>query len=279
MTTQITPRTVIEAFLPFAGEISLAQVYDTANHAGLEDQPVRLAIRRLIAAGDIVQHGRGRAGTLTLTDDGHRRLHRDRQSLALAFAQDTGEMTWDRHWHLIAVSAPETHRGIRDNLRRELLKLGAAAISTGLYASAHDLRDTLPTDSAPYISTATTTDLSVQGVNDPLLIAETLWPQAPTIAAYQSLADAIQQDADNAALPQDVRLLRLAEALEYAMREDPLVPPELRNHPWSPASVREAWAQRWEELSSDDETRIYSGWWPPLRTRQQIKGDHAALRS
>lgn len=265
MTTPITPRTVIEAFLPFQGEVSLARVYDTANGAGLDDQPVRLAIRRLIAAGDIVQHGRGRAGTLSLTGDGHLRLQRDRQSLALAFAQDTGEMKWDRRWHLVAVSAPESHRGIRDSLRRELLKLGAATISTGLYASAHDLRDILPPDSAPYITTATTTDLSVQGVNDPFLIAETLWPQAPIIAAYQSLADAIQQDSDNATLPQDVRLLRLAEALEYAMRNDPLVPPELRNHPWPPAIVREAWAQRWEELSSDDETTIYSGWWPPAK--------------
>ena len=268
MTTQITPRTVIEAFLPFEGDVSLTRVYDTANRAGLEDQPVRLAIRRLIAAGDIVQHGRGRAGTLSLTGDGHRRLHRDRQSLALAFAQDTGEVKWDRHWHLIAVSAPETHRDIRDSLRRELLRLGAAAISTGLYASAHDLRDTLPTDSAPYISTATTSDLSVQGVKDPLLIAEALWPKAPIIAAYRSLDNAIQQDTDNAALPKVVRLLGLAETFERAMRKDPLVPPELRNRPWPPASVREAWAQRWEELSSDGETTIYSGWWPSTRAAE-----------
>lgn len=263
MTIRIRPRTVIEAFLPFEGEVSLVRVYDAANHAGLDDQPVRLAIRRLIAAGDIVQQGRGRAGTVSLTSTGRGRLKRDRESLTLAIAQDTGEVKWDRRWHLIAVSAPETHRGIRDSLRRELLKLGAAAISTGLYTSAHDLRDTLPADSAPYISTASTNDLSVQGVNAPLLIAETLWPKAPIIAAYQSLADAIQQDADNASLPKDVRLLRLAEAIERAMRDDPLVPPELRNHPWPPASVREAWAQRWEELNSIGETTIYSGWWPP----------------
>lgn len=262
MAFQISPRTVIEAFLPFDGEVLLARVYDTANHAGLDDQPVRLAIRRLIAAGDVIQHGRGRAGVLRLTDDGSRRLQRDRQSLALAFAQDAGEVRWAGCWHLIAVSAPETHRSIRDGLRRELLKLGAAAVSTGLYASAHDLRDALPTDVAPYITSATTTDLSVQGVSDPLLIAETLWPPAPTIAAYRDLEDAMDHDAHSASLPKEVRLLGLAEALERAMRDDPLVPPELRNHPWPPARSREVWAQRWEELSSDGDIAIYPGWLP-----------------
>ncbi|MGP5243252.1 PaaX family transcriptional regulator C-terminal domain-containing protein, partial [Corynebacterium variabile] len=73
MDMQITPRTLVEAFLPFEGEVSLAEVYAVANLAGLEDQPVRLAIRRLVAAGDVVQHGRGRAGSLTLTGTGLRR--------------------------------------------------------------------------------------------------------------------------------------------------------------------------------------------------------------
>lgn len=265
MDMQITPRTLVEAFLPFEGEVSLAEVYAVAKLAGLEDQPVRLAIRRLVAAGDVVQHGRGRAGSLTLTGTGRRRLQRDRQSLALAFAQDAGEVRWDGSWLLIAVSAPESDRHVRDSLRRELLKLGAATISTGLYASPHDLRDMLSADSVRYVATATTADLSVRGVNDPLVIAEMLWPKASIIEPYQGIQDAIAQEVDTPSLPREVRLLILAEALERAMRADPLVPPELRSCTWPPTKVREEWAHRWEELSTDGGATIYSGWWPPVQ--------------
>lgn len=263
MAAQITPRTLVEAFLPLVDEVSLAEVYDAANLAGLDDQPVRLAIRRLIAAGDAVQRGRGRAGELRLTDEGRGRLQRDRQSLALAFAQDAGEAAWDGRWHLVAVSAPESDRRIRDGLRRELIGLGAVAVSTGLYVGPHDLREVLPAEIAPYITTAATSDLSVQGVRDPLVIAETLWPQAPIIDAYAHLDETLQRDAGDETLPNVVAQLVLAEALERAMRHDPLVPLELRSRPWHPSGVRDEWLRRWEALDDDSGATIYAGWWPP----------------
>lgn len=263
MAMRIAPRTVIEAFLPFEGEASLRDVYDTANLTGIDDQPVRLAIRRLVTAGDIVQHGRGRAGLLTLTDAGRQRLQRDRQSIALAFAQDAGEARWNGRWQLIAVSAPESDRKVRDSLRRELVEWGAVAISTGLYATPHDFLGALPTEAAPYITTAITEDLSVQGMTDPLLIAEALWPQAPIVAAYQRSEESIHHAGHDAGRPEVVRLLMLAETLERAMRKDPLIPLELRNRPWVPTRVRDAWARRWEALSKDNPGLIYPGWWPP----------------
>lgn len=264
MAMQIAPRTVVEALLPFEGRVALAEVYDQANLTGLDDQPVRLAIRRLVAAGDVVQHGRGRAGSLTLTDSGRRRLQRDRQSLALAFAQDAGHVKWDGLWYLIAVSAPESDRSIRDSLRRELVAMGAVTISTGLYVSPHDLRKALPVEAAANIATATTADLAVQGMADPMLIAEALWPRQPVIDAYQDIEDAVRQDAASSTLTPVVGLLHLAEALERAMRHDPLIPLDLRGQPWPPSTVRGAWARRWEELSRDGGAMVYPGWWPPV---------------
>lgn len=258
---QIAPRTLVEAFLPFEGEASLADVYDAANLAGLDDQPVRLAIRRLIAAGDALQGGRGRAGVLRLSDAGRQRLHRDRQSLALAFAQDAGEVRWDGRWRLIAVSAPEADRRVRDGLRRELGELGAVAISTGLYVSPHDLREALPASATPFISTATAGDLVLRGISDPHLIAETLWPAAPIATAYRTIEDALRDDDERPARPSVVRLLLLAEALERAMRPDPLIPLELRRRPWVPTTIRSAWGLRWDALSGDAGP-VYPGWWP-----------------
>lgn len=264
MTWQISPRTVIEAFLPLAGVAPLAEIYDTANLAGLGDQPVRLAIRRLIAKGEVEQTGRGRTGTLNLTDTGRWRLERDRQSLALASAQDTGAAPWDGRWRLIAVAAPERERAVRDMLRRGLHELGAVAISTGLYVSPHDLVTELPAEARPHLSTATTDDLDVRGVNDPKAIAETLWPSLPTIATYATIDEALRREISNAGVPTVVRMLLLAEALEQALREDPLLPLELRSSPWPPSRTRTAWSDQWDALSKKTQSRLYRGW-SPLR--------------
>jgi phenylacetic acid degradation operon negative regulatory protein len=266
VTAQLVPRTIVEAFLPPSGETPLADIYDTANSAGIDDQPVRLAIRRLIAAGDVAQRGRGRAGTLGLTTAGRRRLERDRQSLALAFAQDAGDAPWDGRWRLIAVSVPERDRTVRDTLRRELSELGAVAISTGLYLSPHDLLDALREDAGPYLSTATTDDLDIHGTTDARAIAESLWPRAPIVNAYNGISDVLREDAADTSTPHIVRQLHLATALERAMRDDPLLPPELRGDTWAPTEIRAEWAHRWEELQQAGGSLIYQGWWPPTTT-------------
>ncbi len=263
MTPQIAPRTIVEALLPSSGEVALADIYDAANLSGVEDQPVRLAIRRLIAAGDVAQHGRGRAGTLGLTSAGHRRLQRDRHSFALAFAQDAGEAPWDGRWCLIAVSVPERERSVRDALRRELAELGAVAISTSLYVSPHDLRDALRVDVGSYLSTATSDDLKVRDATEPQAIAEALWPRDAIVRNYAAVAEALREDGTDTSTPGVVRQLRLADALERAMRDDPLIPLELRESPWTPTLLRAAWARRWQVLQEANGGRIYEGWWRP----------------
>ncbi|MGW9628119.1 PaaX family transcriptional regulator [Microbacterium sp. NPDC055312] len=262
MTRQVSPRTVIEAFLPPTGRAPLKLVYDTANLAGLQDQPVRLALRRMVASGDIEQTGRGRAGTIGLTSTGRQRLERDRRSLALAFAQDAGNAPWDGRWRLIAVSVPERERAARDALRRGLHELGAVAISTGLHVSPHDLIAELPDEALPYLSAATTGDLNVRGTTDARTIAQALWPSEPTLAAYATLDETLLRRISDPSLPAVVRLLLLADALELAIREDPLLPLELRRTPWPPSRTRRDWARRWEALREECQSPVYDGWWP-----------------
>lgn len=261
MIERLTPRTVLEAFLPPDGAVPLALVYDTANLAGLADQPLRLTIRRMIAAGEITQSGRGRSGNITLTDHGRQRLHRDRLGLALAFAQDVGRVPWDGSWRLLALSAPERERAVRDALRRELLAAGAALISTGLYLSAHDLRDMLGADVRAKLVTASATDLDVRGTSDPRVLTEILWPPTPVVDAYDVVERALVADAAEPESPVLVRQLHLADALERAMRHDPLIPLELRRGPWRPSATRAAWARRWRTLRDRaGGDCLYSGW-------------------
>nr|WP_223159962.1 PaaX family transcriptional regulator [Leucobacter sp. cx-169] len=243
------------------GEVSLALIYDTANQVGIDDQPVRLALRRLIAAGDIEQYGRGRAGRISLTDSGNHRLSSDRIAVLLAFAQDAGQAPWDGSWRILGMSAPEAERAVRDAFRREVLSLGAASFSTGLYVTPHELTSLLSPSISPYLVTATAEAITMRGVTDPHEIVEALWPAAPVTDAYASLAQAIDDD-DSDAAPL-VRQLRLADALETALRGDPLIPSELRSGQWKPADIRRRWVDSWGEAGSHESTGlIYAGWLP-----------------
>lgn len=261
MNERLTPRTVLEAFLPPDGAVPLALVYDTANLAGLADQPLRLTIRRMIAAGEITQSGRGRSGSIALTDHGRRRLHRDRLGLDLAFAQDAGQAPWDGSWRLLALSTFERERTVRDALRRELLAAGAVVISTGLYVSAHDIRGMLKADARAKFITASATDLDVRGTSDPHELTEMLWPPTPVVDAYDVVERALVTDAAEPEAPVLVRQLHLADALERAMRHDPLIPLELRRGPWRPSTTRTAWAYRWRTLRERaGGDSLYRGW-------------------
>ncbi|MEU4427275.1 PaaX family transcriptional regulator [Actinoplanes sp. NPDC024001] len=253
-----SPRTVLEAFLPLDGAVACGLVYDTANAVGLRDQPVRLTIRRLAAAGELVQEGRGRGGSLRLTAAGRARVDRDRLALRLAQAQDAGAAPWDGAWHLLAVSVEESARSVRDTLRRELVAAGAAAVSTGLYVSPHDLTALLDATDRRHLVLATTSHLDVRGITDPLELAEQLWPAAPVDRAYDVLADVLAQQPAHDPVVQQIRL---ADALERAVRDDPLLPLELRPSPWRPAELRRRWWAAWASLAGRlGDRALYRGW-------------------
>ncbi|MEU4562713.1 PaaX family transcriptional regulator [Actinoplanes sp. NPDC023936] len=258
------PRTVIEAFLPFAGHAELDLVYQAGNAAGIEDQPLRLAIRRMIAAGEITQDGRGRRGRLALTDAGRRRLARDRLGLRLALAQDRGEAPWDGTWRLLAVSVPESERAVRDALRRDLADAGAAVVSTGLYVSPHDLSAMV---GGGNLVRAVATSLDIRGVTSPPEIAELLWPALPIVEGYQVAERAISGSEDTG-VPVVTRQILLADALERAMRDDPLIPLELRPADWAPSRIRRRWLDAWTRLAARlPEEVVYRGWLEPSRSR------------
>ncbi len=261
MTEKISPRTLVEAFLPFDGEADLSLIYDTANEIGIEDQPVRLTVRRLVAAGEIAQRGRGRSGRLELTEAGRDRLSGDRAAVRLVFAQDSGAAPWDGLWRLLAISAPESRRAVRDTFRRDIVSLGAASCSTGLYVTPHDLTPLLSPDISPYLVVAEAENLTLRGLDDPQEIVESLWPAQGIIDGYAALAQAL--DAASESLTPLARRLRLADALEKALRDDPLIPTELRAGHWEPVRLRRRWLERWNQLNDSDGARsVFRGWLP-----------------
>ncbi|MBV2156562.1 PaaX family transcriptional regulator C-terminal domain-containing protein [Kitasatospora sp. SUK 42] len=250
------PRTVVEACFDPQGTASLDYVYDVAAAAGLSDQPVRLAIRRLAAAGVLRQEGRGRKGRLVLTDAGRLRADQDVRHVELAYAQDAGLAAWDGLWRLYTFSVPEQHRPERDALRTALTRLGGAPLAPGAYVSPHDLLEELAAETSEatvgsYLITAEATRLIGPGFTGPAAIAERLWPAAGTVEAYQPLAAALDEDSrhgERGSVELVVAALRLAEAFDHALERDPLLPLELRPAPWPPTRIRRDFQEAWTAI-------------------------------
>jgi len=48
---------------------------------------------------------------------------------------------WDGRWRLVMFDVPEAKRGLRDNIRRELTKLGLGILQASVWISPNDIRD------------------------------------------------------------------------------------------------------------------------------------------
>lgn len=69
---------------------------------------------------------------------------------------------------------------------------------------------------------------------------------------------------DDDDVPVVTRQILLADALERAMRDDPLIPLELRPPDWAPTRIRRRWLDAWEGLAARlPEQVIYRGWLSP----------------
>ena len=251
----VSARTVIDGCFSADGRAPLATVYDVGLAVGFPEQTVRLAIRRMQAAGELQQIGRGRAGTLERTPEGRAAAGREVRLLEFAFAQDAGAAPWDGAWRLHAFTVPESRRTERDALRSALTALGAAPLAPGLYLSPHELREELahalsPATIAERLLSATSRELEVPGCADDSAIAESLWPAAPTRAAYAPLDRVLASPGPRGDDPIELtaRAIMLADALDRALAEDPLLPLELRAADWPPARTRTAFLREWESI-------------------------------
>lgn len=244
----ITPRAVLTNCFSADGQAPLDIVYDAAAILGIPDQPLRLAIRRLTSAGMIEQIGRGRRGHLRLTDQALNRNLLDDEYWNFAIRQDHGEERWDRQWRLIAFSIPETRRSDRDALRAALIRLGAAALAPGLFASPHDLTTALQAELSPRrldddLTLATTTSLTHHGIAIERLTTQ-LWPLDTIRTRYHTLDRVITHEEERLRNdPEPARRLAaritILTAAIAALMPDPLLPGDLLPTGWPGPDARE----------------------------------------
>lgn len=258
----VSARTIVEGCFNTTEVAELALVYDVAVALGVPEQRVRLAIRRMEASGDLEQIGRGRAGCLVRTAQGAARARLESRLVEFAFAQESGEYPWDERWRLYAFSIPESERAERDALRAALTQLGAEQLAPGLYVTPHDLHAELELALTPEIVgrrliAASVDRLHLPGCDTNEEIAEQLWPAEAVLAAYLPLeqllvgrAGARRAEALTGVGRVEVaaQALLLQEALDQALRADPLLPRELRPKSWIPERLLREFLVVWNQL-------------------------------
>ncbi|MFI9592740.1 PaaX family transcriptional regulator C-terminal domain-containing protein [Nonomuraea sp. NPDC052265] len=268
MDVHIPTRMLVEALVRTDLTVDAGELYETANLLDMNDQQVRLCIKRLVAEGRFVQEGRGRKAVLRATGSAERAMGLDVEFVTHAFRQDAGLAPWDGAWHLIAFAVPESARPGRDALRAALTLLGGAAVHGGLYLSANPWEPYVEEHARRlgvlgHVTFLTTRDLRRGEETDPVALARAMWPLDEIAGRHDRLAAVAEprlrllQDGTG---PSEARRLTIAVELaaEFtrAMEADPLLPPELLPRPWAGARARALTARCWslleEQTGKDD---------------------------
>jgi phenylacetic acid degradation operon negative regulatory protein len=257
----IPTRTLVESMIREDATIDSGALYDVANALGMTDQQVRLCIKRLVADGQFTHEGRGRKAVLRATDRVRSTITPDLEYVRYMYAQDRGSASWDGVWHLAAFGVPESARTARDSMRDVILRLGGALIQGGLYVSPNRWEDKIYTAAtelaiAGHVTTLTTTDLSVGGIDEPRALAHHLWPLDRIAERHQRLLTVAEHSLPalrNGSQTERLTIaIKLAAEFTRAVEPDPLLPPQLLPQPWVGAAARSAVAACWAELLKSD---------------------------
>jgi phenylacetic acid degradation operon negative regulatory protein len=116
-----------------SGAVPLGALVRLAHDLGFGEAATRAAANRMVQDGWLVAERHGRASVYNVSSRGYQLVDAGRQRIFAAASS-----AWDGSWCMIALSAPEARRELRDRLRKELAWLGFGSPSTGLYLAPRD---------------------------------------------------------------------------------------------------------------------------------------------
>lgn len=250
------PKSVMLTFLGIhllghATAIYSGSVIDVFGRVGVSEEAVRSTLTRMAGNGLLTRHRQGRKVYFGLSErlaavleDGRRRIW------------ETGAVnrTWDGGWTLVGFSLPDTRRGDRHDLRRQLTWAGFGLVQNGLWV-APGVRDV----------TAIVEQLGLDGH----VTVFTAHPAKPTEAAelvrkaFDTETIALRYhdflakwDTARSPLPDDLtRQLMLHTDWLHVVRQDPHLPAEHLPEDW-PAIRAEQLFRELDEDFRDGATRL-----------------------
>lgn len=232
---RLTARSVIASTLLGVSppELPTRSLVATAELLGIAPGTARVAMSRMVAAGE-----------LRSTGDGYRLVGPD--LLARRARQDLSRQgpvaeRWDGTWRTAVVTGAARPAADRAELRRAATALRFAELREGVWLRPANLpADTLPGAEA----TVTDQCLEVRGtVDDPRSVAAGLWDLDAWAIGAETLVTAIDALGDRLAAGDDASLAEgfvASAAVLRHLQADPLLPPELVPTAWPGDRLRAA---------------------------------------
>jgi phenylacetic acid degradation operon negative regulatory protein len=115
------------------GAVRLRTLTALMDCFGVNESTVRVVIARLKKEGWFDAQRDGRETVYTLNPKSLHLLDEGRDRIFNRVRAD-----WDRHWHMVIYSVPESERGVREYIRKELAWLGFGPLAASTYISPHD---------------------------------------------------------------------------------------------------------------------------------------------
>ncbi len=115
------------------GSVRLRALSALMSCFGIGDSTVRVVMTRLRKEGWFDASKDGRETSYSLNSRSFQLLDEGRDRIF-----NRVRTPWDRRWYMVIYSVPETDRGVRDRVRKELAWLGFGPLASSTYVSPHD---------------------------------------------------------------------------------------------------------------------------------------------
>lgn len=221
-TKRLTARSVVLSVLLGAHPAwaSVAELIRLTSDFGIKEQTLRVALTRMVSAGDLVR-----------SDDGYRLAERllarqRRQDAAI----DPRTRPWDGSWTTVVITTVGAAARTRAELRNDLIQNRFAELREGLWLRPDNLRIEVPADIAVNARILRSRDA------DPAGLAATLWDLPGWGSTGQRLLDEIGAADDIPA-----RFVAAAAIVRHLLT-DPVLPAELLPACWPGDELRRAYA-------------------------------------
>jgi phenylacetic acid degradation operon negative regulatory protein len=207
-------------------ELSVAQLVRLAGLFAINENRARVALSRMVAAGDVTTDGSGRyrlAGDLL--------LRQTRQQVSRA----GGSANWDGQWWIAVVTASATAADARTARRRALHRARLAEVREGVWMRPSNLPLDLPAEVRAAV-------MVLRGApdTDERTLASRLWG----LPAWNDHAEELIRRLDRTP-PHDASVLApgfvLSASVLRHLQSDPLLPAELAPSTWLGTELRRAY--------------------------------------
>lgn len=211
-------------------ELPVRELVRAAEDFGIADQTLRVALTRMVAAGDLQRTD----ATYRLSERLIERQHRQDEAV------EPATRAWHGQWEFVVITAIGRSSADRAELRSDLARLRLAELREGVWVRPANLKRDWPDTLGPLVQRFTG-----KPDGDPDALAAQLWDLPAWSETGRALLDAF-----NASVGEPAQRFTIAAAIVRHLLSDPILPPPLVPDTWPADELRAAYSAYRDELAA-----------------------------